>query len=147
LLLELATKRHHQEWQKRENELMGKGRSIDSAPYKKVGMFGYFSVKTSYNGYVPSAKYLSHSFKLYVKTIKSHMDREVKKRGAHYLQWDVSYKETKNYVNTKAISFLKALMTATNQLGEVRLQIHIVTDGHDQMMVIVWSANAKHSLY
>ena len=31
-------------------------------------------------------------------------------------------------------SVFKGLVTATNELGEIRLQFHIVTDGHDQMV-------------
>lgn len=30
-------------------------------------------------------------------------------------------------------SIFKALITATNEVGEIRIQFHVVTDGHDQM--------------
>ena len=53
--------------------------------------------------------------------------------GARQLSWDASYKETKHLCRYQGKAVHRALVTATNELGEVRIQFHIVTDGHDQM--------------
>ena len=58
---------------------------------------------------------------------------QVKKRGAERLHWDVSYKEAKHLGRYHGEAVFKALVTATNEFGEIRIQFHVVTDGHDQM--------------
>lgn len=57
----------------------------------------------------------------------------MKKRGADTLHWDASYKEPKHLCQHHGKAIFRALFTATNQLGEIRLQFHVVTDGHDQV--------------
>jgi len=59
---------------------------------------------------------------------------QVKKRGAETLHWDASYKEPKHLCQHHGNAIFRALFTATNQLGEIRMQFHVVTDGHDQVL-------------
>jgi hypothetical protein len=61
------------------------------------------------------------------------MDTEVKKRGADSLAHDVSYKEAKHLSKYHGESVFSGLATGLNNIGEVRLQHHVVTDGHDQL--------------
>ena len=58
----------------------------------------------------------------------------MKKRGCADLKWDASYKEAKHLEQHHGQGIFKALITGTNTLGEVRVQFHVVTDGHDQMI-------------
>ena len=58
----------------------------------------------------------------------------MKKRGCADLKWDASYKEAKHLAQHHGQGIFKALITGTNTLGEVRVQFHVVTDGHDQMI-------------
>jgi len=52
--------------------------------------------------------------------------RKVKKRGAEELYWDVSYKEPKHLGRYHSEPVYKGLVTATNQLGEVRsVRVHV----------------------
>ena len=133
LLLELATKRHARQWKKREHKLARKRQKSGNHQDGAV-MFGEFGDKSTYCGYVPSAKYLGSVYKKYTRSLKGHYETEVKKRGARFLRWDVSYKEAKKLCRFKGKSVFKGLVTATNELGEIRMQFHIVTDGHDQML-------------
>jgi hypothetical protein len=57
----------------------------------------------------------------------------VKKRGAKRLHWDVSYKEAKHLARYHGHNVYKGLVTAVNEVGEIRLQFHVGTDGQDQM--------------
>ena len=50
------------------------------------------------------------------------------------MHWDVSYKEAKHLGKYHGESVFKGLVTATNEVGEIRIQFHVVTDGHDQML-------------
>jgi hypothetical protein len=131
ILLEQSTKKHHRQWIAREYDIKLK-RKTDPT-YKKNNYFSQFKDPTQYAGKVPSAKYLSHVYKKYGKTILSHFDREVKKRGARRLHWDASFKEAKQLCRYRGKPVFRALVTGTNELGEVRIQFHVVTDGHDQM--------------
>jgi hypothetical protein len=47
---------------------------------------------------------------------------------------DVSYKEAKALCQYKGKPVFKGLVTAMNQYGEVRLQFHVYTDSHEQML-------------
>ena len=129
--------------------------------------FSAFSDRSGYDGSVPSGKYLGDVYKKYMREIKPHFDREIKKRGAERLHWDASYKEAKHLSQYHGLpvfkvhllsairqlhrpqfhtclpahrpfrftsSTMQALITATNEFGEIRLQFHVVTDGHDQML-------------
>jgi hypothetical protein len=59
-------------------------------------------------------------------------DKELKKRGAEMLFWDVSYKEAKYLAKYHSLSLFKGLVAATNGFGEIRVQFHTITDSHDQ---------------
>ena len=61
-----------------------------------------------------------------------HLDKEVKKRGAKRLHWDASYKEPKHLSQYHGNQIFHALITATNEIGEIRIQFHVVSDGQDQ---------------
>ena len=71
-------------------------------------------------------------YNLYAGSIEHHLAREVKKRGLERLHWDASYKEAKLLARYQGKSLFKALITGTNELGEIRVQFHVVTDGQDQ---------------
>ena len=132
LLLELATKQHTQDAIKREFEI--KRRRQFDPNHKKGVLFSQFADPQKYAGKVPSSNYLSHVYKKFSKTLKTHFDREVKKRGARRLSWDASYKEAKHLCRFHGKQVFRALITATNEIGEVCIQFHVVTDGHDQMV-------------
>ena len=129
-LLELHTKRYTKAYIQREH-LLARDRRLDSR--LPAAMFSSFADKKGYAGLVPTGNYLAHVYKLYGDTIEEHLGKEVKKRGARRLSWDASYKEAKHLGRYHSESIFKALVTATNELGEIRLQFHVVSDAHDQM--------------
>jgi hypothetical protein len=94
----------------------------------------YSTFSGEYGGLVPTGKYLSTVYNLYFATIEEHLEKEVKKRGGEQLNWDASYKEAKHLARHHGNPIYKALITATNGFGEIRLQFHVHTDGHDQMI-------------
>ena len=65
-------------------------------------------------------------------SIRDHLDREVKRRGCGRLHWDASYKEAKHLAQAHGTRIFKALITGTDEFGEIRVQFHVVTDGQDQ---------------
>ncbi|EJK69590.1 hypothetical protein THAOC_09135, partial [Thalassiosira oceanica] len=94
---------------------------------------GDFNDPRTWRGKIPTANYLVHARKLFFASIKAHLDKSVKQRGAEVLHWDVSYKEAKHLCRYRGKSIFKGLVTATNELGEVRIQFHVYTDSHEQM--------------
>ena len=52
---------------------------------------------------------------------------QVQKRGCERLAWDASFKEPKRFARYAGKPLYNALMTGTNELGEVRVQFHIVS--------------------
>ena len=130
IILEMHTKTHALEHLQREN-LLERDRRLD--PTLKPGMFSAFNDKSKYDGLVPTGKYLDLTFTRFMATIKQHLDKEVKKRPANRLHIDASFKEAKHLSRYHGKPVFKALVTGTNEYNEVRLQFHVVTDGHDQM--------------
>jgi len=134
LLEEFARKKHSREWLKRENRIARTRRLNPDFSTKEDEMFGNFEDKSTYDGYVPSSQYLASVYKKSSKDIRHYLLRELKKRPAKWLRWDVSYKEPKKLCRYKGSPIFKGLVTACNELGEMRLQFHVVTDSHDQMV-------------
>ena len=58
--------------------------------------FSSFKDKNYYRGLVPTGAYLQHVYALYHESIREHLLKEVKKRVATSLHWDVSYKEAQH---------------------------------------------------
>lgn len=75
----------------------------------------------------------SHVYKVYHASVGHYLDLEVKKRGATTLHWDVPYKEAKHLCLYRGRPVFKGLVTAMNEVGEVRIQFHIYSDSHEQM--------------
>jgi hypothetical protein len=65
---------------------------------------------------VPTGKYLAHVYKLFHETILPHLNKEVKKRGAITLHWDVSYKSSEHLTQMLGEPFFKGLVTAMDEL-------------------------------
>eukprot|EP00978_Attheya_sp_CCMP212_P037953 scaffold183316_cov56-Attheya_sp.AAC.3 len=135
ILLELHSKAYTKSYFRRE-KLIERDTALDPGSLSpQKGLFSEFSDKEKYDGVVPTGKYLRHVYKLYHACIKGFMDKEVKKRGAKRLHWDASFKEpTKHLAQYRGQKLFNALITATNEHGEIRLQFHTVSDSHDQMI-------------
>jgi len=129
-LLELHSKRYHQEYRKRELKIV----KMSTLSGKKGVLFSDFTDKRRYNGRCPTGRYLQMVYKTYHSAIKDFLDREVKKRGATRIHIDASYKEAKHLCQYHGENLFKGLITATNEFGEIRLQFHVVTDDHEQFL-------------
>ena len=131
-LLELHTKRHTHAHLQHENKMrMMKGTFTPM----KLEQFSTFGDKKKYDGSVPTGKYLTHVYQEYAVSIKEHLHKAVKMRGCGRLHWDVSYKSAKHLAKYHGQSLFKGLVTGTNEIGEIRVQFHIVTDGQDQFVL------------
>ena len=67
-------------------------------------------------------------------SIKNYVLAEIKKTAANSLHRDTSCKESKRLTHYNCMSVFKGLFTSTNELGEVRMKFHVVTNAHDQMV-------------
>ena len=95
---------------------------------------GDFGDKMKYNDHVPTGRSLSHIYCDFQRIIRPHLSAEVKKRDADRFDWDVSYKESKHLCKYKGRSVFKGYVTALNSIGEVRIQFHVFSDSHEQMV-------------
>ena len=91
---------------------------------KVLPPFGEFADKSRYNGHVPTGRYLAHVYKQHDTYIRCYLDKEVKKRGADVLYWDVSYKICKLLCQYQGEAVFKGYVTALNEIGEIRLQFN-----------------------
>jgi hypothetical protein len=114
-MLELHSKKHTDDHLRREFAIEQRS----AFAVKKPEMFSAFADKTRYAGLVPTGKYLSHVYKMYNMTIKSHFDKEVKKQPLTHLHIDASYKEAQHLALYHGNPLFKALITVTNQLGAI----------------------------
>jgi hypothetical protein len=132
LLLELHAKKYTNDYIKRERllerDILFAAREADCPQ-----MFSGFADKSKYDGRVPTGRYLQMVYTKFHASIRPHFDREVKKRGAKRLHIDASFKAPKHLCQYKGKAYFKALITATNECREVRLQCFSVSDSHDQL--------------
>jgi hypothetical protein len=137
MLMELHTLEFTKKCIRHEYEIKGKRNQAAFgllASATKDELLGDFADKKKYNGVLPTGKYLEHVYIKQGESIRHHLYREVKKRDADVLMIDVSYKEAKALCQYKGKPVFKGLVTAMNQYGEVRLQFHVYTDSHEQML-------------
>ena len=132
LILELQTKAHARRHIEYEHALTTMRASPDFPKSAVLAFFSTFGDQSKYAGVVPNGAYFASIYEKFHASIAQHLDTEVKKRGAERLHWDVSYKEAKHLARYHGESIFKGLVTATNEVGEIRIQFHIVTDGFDQ---------------
>ncbi|KAL7535665.1 hypothetical protein ACHAXR_006652, partial [Thalassiosira sp. AJA248-18] len=136
ILLELHTKEFTRRNIRYERDIAAKKRLDPSIVYP---LFGHFADKELYNGHVPTGHYLSHAFKIYSEEIKDHLAKEVKKRDCDIMQWDATFKEAKHLCQYHGEPIFKALVSGMNGIGEIRVQFHVYTDSHDQMVTALES--------
>jgi hypothetical protein len=131
ILVELHSKKYTDNYIKSERLLSKKlALNVDSS---SVQMFSRFSDKSQYDGLIPTGRYLSSVYNKHGKSLQQHYAREVKKRGCERFHIDASYKAPKHLFQYHGHNIFHAIITATNQFREVRLQQLSVTDGHDQL--------------
>ena len=128
----MHTKKYTLDYLKHER-ILARDSRLGSILLKTRTMFSSFGNKEGYSGLVPTGNYLSHVYKRFAASISDHLAKEIKKRGADRLHWDASYKEAMRLGQYHGESIFRALITATNHVGEIRFQFHVVTDRHDQM--------------
>ena len=131
LLLELHSLKFDEDRLEHENEIKRTKSTFTTAG--SCSHLGDFGDKLKYRGTVPTGQYLGHVYKKYHSSISEHLEKEVKKRGAETIHWDVSYKEAKHLCRYRGRPVYKGLVTGLNSIGEVRFQFHIYTDSHEQM--------------
>eukprot|EP00956_Cyclotella_meneghiniana_P003609 scaffold4428_cov57-Cyclotella_meneghiniana.AAC.1 len=134
MILELHAKEHTRSWLRYEREY-----SFEIQKKARLGLdvncwdeFSSFNDSARWNDSVPTGKYFASVYKKHSRSIRSHLNKEVKKRGATVLSSDVSYKEARNLCQHKGHAVYNGLDTKTNECGEVRLQYHVVSDSHEQ---------------
>eukprot|EP00956_Cyclotella_meneghiniana_P017776 scaffold29226_cov58-Cyclotella_meneghiniana.AAC.5 len=136
MLLEMHTAEFAMKSLRHEYEVKQKKkqRRMNEESSDRYAPLGNFADKLKNRGVVPTGRYLIHVYKSYHETIRRYLEQEVKKRDMDVLMWDVSYKEAKALYQYRGKSLFRGLLTGLNQYGEVRLQFHIYTDSHDQML-------------
>ena len=95
-------------------------------------LFSPFDDESRYAGYVPSANWFRGVYKRFHRTIRDHMDNDVKKLGLLMMFVDVSYKAAKKIRNINLQPVVNGLVTIMNECNEIRSQFFVPTDAHDQ---------------
>ena len=134
MLLELHTSEFTRKSLRHEYEIKGRKNQQRLDRTEVFEPLGGFADKLKYRGIVPTGRYFRYVYKSFHKTIRPFLIREVKKRDMDVLMLDVSYKEAKSLYQYRGKSVFRGLVTGLNQYGEVRLQFHIYTDSHEQML-------------
>lgn len=139
LLLEMHSKTYFRALNQREFAI--RRRRVEAGGLGLAGdaplLFSAFGDRAGYAGVVPTGRYLQHVYILYHESIRPFLEKEVKKRGARTLAWDASYKEAKNLCLFNGKQIFQALITALNEYGEIRIQFHVYSDGHEQFVEVL----------
>ena len=139
LILELQSKEHLRLHLMHENEI-ARGRLT----FRE--MFEDFSSPT-YGGRVPSGQYFCNVYNIVHRRLREYFDKEMKKRQGRILALDHSFKTAKRIKNVNGDNVFKAVITAVNEYGEIRLQCNTVTDGRDQVQVALAAMQNTIAMY
>jgi hypothetical protein len=128
-------------------EILREGKIQQGTLKKKGELFSTFNDPSKYNGRLHGGGFFSFVYKRYSAKCKAFLGKEMKKRGAKELNSDASYKTCKVLSQVEGNSVFKALITMTNEFGEIRIQFMTVSDGHDQMVVPLREFKRTQNLY
>lgn len=109
--------------------------------------FSNFGDKMFYNGYVPGANWFRSVYILFHRTIRDHLDKEVKKRGAQIIYIDTHYKAIKTFKKLNGIPLVRGVFTVANESNEWRSQTYVTSEAHDQMKKSLTDMNETMTLY
>ncbi|KAL1500096.1 hypothetical protein AB1Y20_012770 [Prymnesium parvum] len=130
LLMELHSKNFFRSWLRDEQEQRAQRLATGTSPTRH---FHSFADPLEWGGFIPSPSTLQHHYEHFHNSIRDFLDSEVKKRNANFLKLDVSYKEAKFLSRYRGTPLFKGLVTALNDIGECRLQHHVLSESHDQL--------------
>lgn len=90
--------------------------------------FSKFNDKDGYNGYYPSANYLSFVYTSLIATLRPHLDNQIMKVDGVILKGDHTFKAASNISPlASGVNVFDALYTVTNEYEEIRLQSFVLT--------------------
>lgn len=93
------------------------GRQQDFIP------FSSFKDKLQYNGYIPSANYLSYVYSSYIASLRPFMDQLMSFVDGIVLKGDHSFKIIDHLAKINGVSTFSCLYTLLNEYEEIRLQV------------------------
>ena len=114
----------------REHEVIQRKNSMISDEFDSEH-FSKFSNKTKCNGSIPSKTCIMCMHKKFHDSNKKFFLAEIKKIISNSLHWDASHKDSKRLTHCDDVPIFKGLVISTNDIGEIRMQFHVVTDAHD----------------
>ncbi|CEP15284.1 hypothetical protein [Parasitella parasitica] len=90
--------------------------------------FSKFNGKYGYNGYYPSAKYISFVYTSLIGVYRTHLDHQIMKVDGTILKGDHTFKAASNIGSlSHGVNVFDALYTVTNEYEEIRLQSFVPT--------------------
>lgn len=126
MVLELHTKNFFRCWLQYEREYMMEKKKSAFGGLQDWPEFSSFDNPSQWNDRVPTGAYFAKALKRFHSTLRSHFDREVKKRSGTTYASDASYKEASSLCQYKGKPIFSGLETVLTEAGEVRIQHHIV---------------------
>ena len=133
MICEMHTVKYTREYIKREHRLERDAGLKSMFVCDPPPMFSSYGDKSGYGGSCPTGNYLSCAYKSYMSEVKPYYDKCMQMLGADRISIDASYKEASKLGQYHGEPIFNALITVTNQNGEIRKQFHTVTDAHDQI--------------
>jgi hypothetical protein len=132
MLLEMHSKHHVRAWLRYERAYAQEKKKEALGAFQPWDDFSSMYDEYGWNDRVPTGKYCAKAYKLFHESIRCHLNKEVKKRGAKTVSFDHSFKEAGNLCQYNGESIFNGLATGTTEVGEVRIQYHVVSGSHDQ---------------
>ncbi|CAO3624567.1 unnamed protein product [Mucor hiemalis] len=100
--------------------LLGFSNYVDENRYPE---FSTFSDPNGYNGYIPSAGYISYVYCSFIKELRPYMDQHQSLLDGKILKGDHSFKIIKKMNKTNGVSDYSCLYTVMNEFEEIKMQV------------------------
>jgi hypothetical protein len=130
MLLELHTARHAESHLAYESELKHDHGQVFTEPWP---MFSAFNNKLLYDGFVPSASFVSTLYRRQHEDIRPYYDKQVKTVECSIGSMDHSHKVPAKMSLKDGNKVFNALLTVTNSIGQIRAQTLATSTSHEQM--------------
>lgn len=100
---------------------------------KEGSLLSDFSDRNKYNGAIPNGKYIQRVYCKFSGSVRSYQDNEMKMWLCNDMSVDSSYNVPRMMAKYHGHKLFEGFFSATNQLGQIRIQAFVQNEGHEQV--------------
>ena len=109
-------------------------------------LFSSFNDKNGYNGYIPSASFLTKLYNNSVQERSPFMDRYMQSLDGVILKYDHSFKISE-FIVVNGVKLYNAVLTISNEYNEILTQGFLNSKGHDEAKQLLKNLHKRYEIH